>query len=346
MSVKRHYKRIMLRKVCDIVDDWETVQATRARCKRGCAGLAQGAPAHLKDVSDILASVWESFPPETIASCWVHSKILPPNHLQIAEDVVANTMKAAKQQPKFNVTTDLNDALEDVIASLSQCKLPDAVQGRPELLFNTKVEGCDLVGPTGMSVQQSEVHDSVMCEAIKTWLDYEADQEVMLDCAEMELAVAEQREMPSEVDIDCAVETFLDEVALQEAEKENPDVSRKPELDSDALRLLHRDVARLARTLGDYSDVLPETARMVTNLELVFSRERQEYGTPAWQQLSITDMFKPMLKLAREAEIIPPDEQAVPPEAIRVSSSESESSSDGGSSSDGDSVTPIALKLN
>ena len=61
VSVKRAFKRTMLLQVLDLMEDWDAVQRKRRWVHQGCAGLKEGAPAHIGDVAEILINIWENF---------------------------------------------------------------------------------------------------------------------------------------------------------------------------------------------------------------------------------------------------------------------------------------------
>jgi len=61
VAVKRRYKRAMMQKLVDSIDNWDVLQRRMNWVRKGCAGLAHGHQAHMLDTADLVLDVWSLF---------------------------------------------------------------------------------------------------------------------------------------------------------------------------------------------------------------------------------------------------------------------------------------------
>ena len=175
VSVKRAFKRTMLLQVLDLMEDWDAVQRKRRWVHRGCAGLKEGAPAHIGDVAEILINIWENYEPEKVAKCWLKANILPEKHASACKDLVANTMKEANRRATTG-DAEMEDTLCDIIAMLKSMPLLDTSLVEGELLFDKE---------NGLDMGHASAIGEEAVSGLQAWLDYEDSPDVQISTMEM-----------------------------------------------------------------------------------------------------------------------------------------------------------------
>ncbi len=76
--VKKNYRYRLLLRIFDTFEERQVLRETAKRAKMGAGtmGLNEGHTPHLKDVMDILYTVWDETPASKIKNCWKKSTLV------------------------------------------------------------------------------------------------------------------------------------------------------------------------------------------------------------------------------------------------------------------------------
>ena len=225
--LKVGYKITMLRKLLTLFDEdggFQAVANARANARRGCKGLAVGGKAHVLDVMQILAKLWNEdrkyARTQSVKNCWLKADVLPPEIAALlrgtpnnAADIsTTDTSTAAETPQSDNAPASENEFLPELVAALQQTNVSvrnDSVASSVPVFEN--------------SILTHEISTEDLYKAGEVWVNIEDDPfvleaEIEAEDESMSVADSETEEAEDEGDVE---ELDLSALSLEDANEVN-----------------------------------------------------------------------------------------------------------------------------
>lgn len=130
-AIKARYKRTLLRRTLEAIDDWEEIRGRAAKKVAGTRGLDDGYKPHLLDVATMVRGIWRELPASIIVKSWIKAACLPASHVHQLNELLSASASAPKQIPATTASAeeeqqaviqedDTASSLLDLIRSISQ----------------------------------------------------------------------------------------------------------------------------------------------------------------------------------------------------------------------------------
>lgn len=201
-ALKARYKKAMLARILQTVDEWEELRARAKRKTAGTRGLADAHNANLLDVAKLLKQIWDNMEPSVVINAWLKANCLPAQHVCELKAISATLSNSASAS-----------SCTQLPASLSEQTSADQAGAQSEDLPPQETDSCGLRELAGLVAQlvdrmnveeikarRPELSDSVVCDAaaaaaetvprledlLKHWLTIEDDPQVLNEVIDIE----------------------------------------------------------------------------------------------------------------------------------------------------------------
>src|SRR3546814_860106 len=93
-AIKARYKRTLLRRTLEAIDDWEEIRGRAAKKVAGTRGLDDGYKPHLLDVATMVRGIWRELPASIIVKSWIKAACLPASHVHQLNELLSASASA------------------------------------------------------------------------------------------------------------------------------------------------------------------------------------------------------------------------------------------------------------